>query len=237
MPENRFYHSQIHEKPLILEGDEMRHLLVMRPKVNEEIELVDGAGHLAKARIHLIKKNLVELSLTSIEKVNPPPFLMILAQGIPKLPRLDNLVEKGTELGMSELWLFAGDFSEKAELSPTQEKRIQHLMIASLKQCGRLYLPKYFLKPSLLKWERPSIPIWFGDLRKTAKPIKKIWEENPPEKGVIFVVGPEKGLSEREIEKLESLGAIGVSLHENILRTDTAPIVALSIIGSLRNSI
>jgi RsmE family RNA methyltransferase len=87
-----------------------------------------------------------------------------------------------------------------------------------MKQCGRLDLPKIKLLPSFNQIFDPSYTVLFGDTRAKAKKVI------PTEK-VIFVTGPEKGFSEKELNILEQKGT-GASLHKNTLRAETAPIAA-----------
>jgi 16S rRNA (uracil1498-N3)-methyltransferase len=233
MPENRFYHSQlpVKSKILSLNGDELKHLYVMRPKVGETIELVDGQGHLAQAEIIKIDKRSIDLKIHTVEHSKRPSCELIMAQAIPRLSRLDVILEKGTELGMTQLWLFPAETSEKTAISPQQEQRMQHVMVAALKQCGRLYLPEIKILPPISNWKPMPYPLFFGDIRASAQPLIAAWQTYSPTEGAIFVTGPEKGLTKQEIINLEAIGAQGVTLHLHVLRTDTAPLAALSLMS------
>lgn len=101
-----------------------------------------------------------------------------------------------------------------------------------MKQCGRLFIPKITLLPPLLKWTSEGIPeqAFFGDTRANASPFPKSLDS----KSCLIVIGPEKGLQEKEVFHLETnLHMKGLKLHENILRTDTASICALSLASFL----
>jgi len=114
------------------------------------------------------------------------------------------------------------DRSEKKDLSPAQLHRLETMTINALKQCGRLYLPKIIIHPLLKNWQRPVGSLFFGD------PSSQIPLQGPFEQTVTFFIGPEKGFSTEEIEQLLQFKAQGISLHENILRAETAPLTALS---------
>lgn len=235
MPDYRFYlESPLTEEDLTIEGEEAHHLLhVMRARSGDTIELVNGKGALAEARVESCGKRDVHVHVTTIHRASPPSFPLIIAQAMPRFNRLDTLLEKGTELGMSELWLFSGDRSEKAELSDSQKERAHKIMVAALKQCGRLYLPEIRLLPPLKKWTETAYPLYFGTLEEGVPTLLKAWK---PAKGAIFAVGPEKGFSLEELQLLKQLGGTGVTLHPNILRTETAPLAALSIMSQLIHS-
>ena len=234
MPIDRFYLDDPLEPSTQTEltGQELHHLShVTRARVGNEIQLVNGKGSLAIAEILEINKNTAFLNIQSRLSKDPVPFRSVIAQAIPRQNRLDMIVEKSTELGMDELWLFPGKLSEKKELKENQLFRLRKIAISAMKQSGRLFLPEIKLIPPIRQWQSQPLPVYFGDIDADAEPFLKVWEASPDEEGLIFVIGPESGLHEDEIQQLKELHAIGVKLHQHILRTDTAPLAALSLIS------
>lgn len=222
MPAHRFYLNPIRET---LDGEEFHHLKnVMRARTGDQIEIADGKGTLVQARVLEIGKNSAQLEIIHRINEHPPSSSLILAQALTRPALLDWIIEKGTELGATEFWLFPGDQSEKKELTPHQLERLHTLMISALKQCGRLYLPSLQVKPPLTRWQKPAGTLLFGSLAPNAQPIKKFPAP------VTIVIGPEKGFSKEEQDILETLG-IGVTLHPNILRAETAALCALSLLS------
>ena len=180
-------------------------------------------GQLAEARVISIDRNKGVLEILDLKIEKPQKTKVVIAQAIPKTNRLNTIIEKGTELGMTEIWLFPAVYSEKKQFS---EKRLKTISISALKQCGRLYLPKIMLKPPLQQWKKERYTYFFGDVNPSAPPFMEVLSGT----NICFLVGPESGFSEKEVEIMRSWGAVGVKLHENILRTDTASLVALSLI-------
>ncbi|MEI8124877.1 MAG: RsmE family RNA methyltransferase [Parachlamydiaceae bacterium] len=229
MPAERYYYPEkIEENTLIIFKDQEFHHLanVMRTRIGEDVEIINGLGQLGTAVVKSLEKKQATLTVKTVFTEAVPTKALILAQGIPRFTRLEYIMEKCTELGMSEIWLFPAARSEKKDLSPNQMERLETIAIAAMKQCGRLYIPKIFLKPPLKHWS--TLPIeasFFGDVRSEAPKLGKITSD------VVFFVGPESGFTDEEIEKMEALHAKGVALHPNILRTDTAAIAALAIIS------
>jgi 16S rRNA (uracil1498-N3)-methyltransferase len=213
-----------------LEGDEFRHLKVMRAAPGDTIELVNGEGTLAAAVLQLINKDSASLRIQNIQTSPPTQNPLIIAQAIPRMNRLDFILEKGCELGMDEIWLFPGHESEKKDISANQQERIFNILVASTKQCGRLWLPKVRIFPSF-PVDFKGCQAFYGDIRKQAPLFSQVWHKKRPGQGVLFFIGPEKGFNSDEIEKLEDLGATGVRLHPYILRTDTAPLAALALMS------
>ena len=191
MPHARYFSDQsLNIKDIIkLSSDEEKHLLkVMRSEPGDIVEIVNGKGILAKAELQKEGR----LIICDIDYQEPLKTKMIIAQAITKSNKLDIILEKGTELGMDELWLFAGDLSEKTEISQSLMTRLENIAISAMKQSGRLYAPKIILKDPLKKWIAPlELPSYFGDVHPQALPFAKAWDKN----SFIFLIGPEKGFS------------------------------------------
>ncbi|ADI38148.1 putative RNA methyltransferase [Waddlia chondrophila 2032/99] len=237
MPVDRFYLDSPLEldSRIAIGGQELHHLAhVSRARAGEEVELINGKGTLAVAEVLEIKKNEASLLIHSTISEKPSAFPIIIAQAIPRPNRLDTIVEKCTELGMDELRLFPGKLSEKKDLKESQLARLTKIAISAAKQSGRLFIPSITFYPPISKWPPSDIPLYFGDLSDNAPLFFKRWNTSPPKQGIAFVIGPESGLHEEEVLQLEKLHAIGVKLHQNILRTDTAPLTALSLIAHFR---
>jgi 16S rRNA (uracil1498-N3)-methyltransferase len=236
MPECRFYIDSplAMQQEVLLQDEEMRHLIVMRPEIGDTIEIVNGKGDLARAKITQFNKKETVIQITSLHHEPEDPLKLIIAQGMPKLPRLDIILEKGTELGMTELWLFPADRSEKVGLSANQNDRIKKILIAAMKQCGRLYIPKVQIVDPISQWNAIPYPIYYGAFGENIPSFASALKQTPPQDGIIFVVGPESGLSHKEEKHLNKLKAHGVSLHKNILRTDTAPLAALTLMSQFQ---
>ena len=217
-----------------LKGSEFHHLAhVMRTRKGDTVELVNGKGALAEAAVQDVLKEKALLKIENLVQEPTRPCRLILAQAMPKSNRLDFILEKGTELGVDTFWLFPGDCSAKKEIFPNQQERARALTIAAMKQCGRLTLPDIILQPALDQW--PSLvemTVFFGDLEPEAPPFEVAWKQlSSPSYPIVFITGPEAGLSKQEGQLLRSKGATGVKLHSNILRTDTASLMALGLLS------
>jgi 16S rRNA (uracil1498-N3)-methyltransferase len=217
-----------------LKGSEFHHLAhVMRTQKGESIELVNGKGILAQATVQNISKDKALLKIEQVHQASTSPCRLILAQAYSKSHRMDFILEKGTELGVDSFWLFPGLHSAKKECYPSQLERAQAVTIAAMKQCGRLYLPEIILQPSIDQWKNfDNMTAFFGNLEPEAPLFEKAWRSlHSPAFPLVFVTGPEGGFSQQEIIGLKEKGALGVKLHENILRTETASLMALSLLS------
>ncbi len=238
MPAERFFikdPSFSVNKCLTLEGDEFHHLVhVMRLRVGETAELINGMGYLAEVTVKSIAKHSAELQITSVHTEKPPEYQLILAEALPRFTKLEYVIEKSVELGVTDLWLFPGKLSEKKDLSPTQMERIHHITLSAMKQCGRLFMPKIQFLPSLLEWKKENMPAlgFFGDTDPASPPFLKALQ-SLDSSSLMIVIGPEKGFHKDEVAYMEkTLQLKGVGLHKNILRTETAAIHAMSLASS-----
>lgn len=227
MPENRYFYNAPLTESIKLVDLEHRHLSqVMRKKQGDAVEIVNGRGELGKGTILAVEKRETTIAISDLDKAAPPDREVILAQAIPRMNRLDTIIEKGTELGVTQFWLFPGDRSERKELSANQLERLKNVTIAALKQSGRLWLPEILIKESLKKWNEIDPLLVYGDPHGEKSILQAVTNEN-----VVLLIGPESGLSPNEEEWLAKLNGKGVLLHKNILRTDTAAIAGLALLN------
>lgn len=234
MPAERYYfEGNLKSSNTVKFVDQEYHHLVhvMRTREGDVIDIVNGRGVLASAQIDKIDKKEVYATILEVTEFPKESREIILAQAQPRSNRLDFILEKGTELGVTQIWLFPGERSERKEFSPSQLKRAQGILIAAMKQCGRVWLPQIVEKPPIKQWKSTEFISFFGDVSPGVKPFMEVLREKNIDDGVIFFVGPESGFSENELSQFQRLGVVGVKLHDNILRTDTASLVALSILS------
>lgn len=228
MPAERYFIpcDLLENQTVRIEGQEYHHLRhVMRTEVGDSIELVNGKSFLAEGRVQSIGKNHGEILVLNVKQDTSSKPLLILAQAIPRMNRLEYILEKGTELGVREFWLFPSQLSEKSTFSPNQQNRLQQMTVSAMKQCGRLDLPPIKYLPPLKEWPQESIlTSFFGDTREKTPYLTKNEQIEP----FLLFIGPESGFHPSEVSLLETkFHAKGIKLHENILRVDTAAIIGI----------
>lgn len=240
MPAERFYLAQplTCGTTLSLGDEEYNHLVrVMRKEVGDTVEVINGQNCLATAQITAIDKKNAQLTISLVEERTPLQPTLILAIAIPRFSHLEWTIEKATELGASAFYLFPGDKSEKKSISDQQMVRLHNLMVAALKQCGRLDLPLLEILPPLSKWHYPPEKppkglVFFGDTDQKAPLLSQ--HIHAQAETITFFTGPEAGFSTEEELLLKNVWqAQGVSLHPYTLRAETAPILATGLIRHL----
>ncbi len=209
----------------LIEGSEQTHLKkVLRLKEGDAISLIDGRGNIAQGRLVELKKESAKACIDSIE-YQEKPFHLTLVQGILKPNKLDFLVEKATEIGADEILFFGADKGELKLLKEERLKRLTNISCSALKQSGSLHLPKIKLISSLDQLKIYQEFTFYGDFTKSALTLKKLGKTDK----LMWIVGPESGFSDRELQKLTALGAKPFSLNNNTLRAETAAIAGLSL--------
>ena len=233
MPVNRFFSEQpFSEGDLIsLEGEEFHHLVnATRKRIGDLVEVINGNGFLSTGKLIDIQKNKALIALESVIEEAAPNVHIILIQAIPRLNRLDTIIEKATELGVFAIHLFPGDTSERKELSSSSLARLKKITQSAIKQSGHLHLPKILMFQSL----KESLPekglLFFGDVDPHAPLLMDVMTQS---ESIAIVIGPESGLTSNEEALLKKERGVGVKLSNAILRTDTAPIVALGLMSHI----
>lgn len=236
MPAERFFLACPYElnAQVTIEGEEFHHMVkVMRNQVGDKIELVNGKNQLALGEIVSISKREAELHILSLSEKKPSSSC-ILAQALLRASKLEWIIEKAVELNVKEIRLFPSINSEKDELKESQMERLLHLAQAALKQCGRLDLPSITLVPPIEAWSQEGVPCFFGDTDPEAPSLIELLPTLKQSSSSVIVIGPEKGLHSKEIEKLRSLNFKGISIASNTLRTETAAIAACALLDYLK---
>lgn len=224
--------SPILENRISLDEGEFHHLIhVLRKNVGDLVEVIDGKGGLAIGKVVSISKKGVELELSEITRHQPRGKPFFLVQAWLKNTRMDWLLEKAVELGVSGIWLFPGERSVTPKISEKQAERLEKEAISALKQSKNLFLPQILFLPPLTKWKsRPLGALFYGSLDEDKPHFLHLY--HPWEKALMFI-GPEGGFSDAEQALLDEWQAAAIRLHPHTLRAETAAIVALTFLSYL----
>ena len=220
----------------MLEEREAHHLIhVLRAEVGMSVELIDGRGRLWSARVGEISENrvrLVEVSLLS--EAAEPEVRLTLVQALCKSDRLTWILQKATELEVSEIHLVQGRRSV-VRISPDRRRakleRWRTILVNAAKQCRRSAIPALY--PPLEC--REVCEAVESDLKlllqasPRAVPLKRLLRgKSWP--SVAFAVGPEGGWTGEECETFLQSGFQAVRLGHSTLRTETAATVAAALL-------
>lgn len=208
---------------------------VLRKQPGDRIDVIDGKGYLYRSTIQSIKNK--ELYLQVLDVVHKPQEMrskVILCVSPIKGPRMDWLVEKATELGAEKIipTVFKRTLIKLDDHGGEKIERWRRITIEASRQCGRFTIPQVF-DPTPLR----GILDYCSDIDNRIVLYEK--ERDTMLKDVLHrkisgstcvVIGPEGGIEETEAEWLKENKFIACTLGENIFRTETTPLVVLSVI-------
>jgi 16S rRNA (uracil1498-N3)-methyltransferase len=231
---DRFYSLRpISGDAAVLEGQEAHHLLhVMRAKVGERVTLFDGSGAEFAAEISKCGRSEVELRVLERRDVDRElSFELVIGVSLPKGDRQKWLVEKLTELGVTEMVPLE---TARGVAQPTESalERLQRSVVEAAKQCGRNRLMRIAEPQAVGEWGLEGLTSdcrrWIAHPEGAALPSVDIGQPI----AMRIAVGPEGGFTEEEVAAAVAAGWQSVALGKRILRVETAA-VALSAVVAL----
>ncbi len=214
--------------------DDFRHFKVKRVRVGDTVEVLDEKTFKPfLGEVEKIEKRRAVVRILKELPPNVPLFFVRLYQCVPvKLATFDEIVEKATEIGVSEIVPVISKRSfQKVSVIAEKIGRWERIAREALKQCGRHIPPKIF-PPMVLEKIEPQRGFLnlFPFEREGNNNLFEVLEKNPSLKGANIVVGPEGGFSAEEARLLTEKGFTPVSLGNFILRSETAAALAAGIV-------
>ena len=191
--------------------------------MGDVVEVINGQGQLAKVSVEKISKDAATCHILELTVAKKPPYTITLALALIKQTSLELAIEKATEIGVDEFFLFSADRSQKKECSEHAVDRLQTIMTSATKQCGRLFLPTLSIKKSLHDCMNKSHYHLFGAL-ESSMPYREIIPHIAQHKEVTLWIGPESGFSDEELTFFTTHSVQGISLSPFTLRAETAAI-------------
>lgn len=207
---------------------------VLRMQAGRELILFNGSGGEYSATITAISKKSVSVTLSSFHPDNrQSPLQLELAIGVSRGDRMDWVLQKATELGVTKITPLITERTEVKLGGDRADKKIghwQHTIISACEQCQRNLLPE-LCEPILFnEWiTQCDADLKFVLHHRNNKGLPQDKKTN----SVALLIGPEGGLSETEITQAISQQFSPLTLGPRVLRTETAPIAAISLVQYL----
>ena len=224
MPRRFFSAVDISSELLELTGREAHHLQrVLRMQPGESVWLFDGQGQEVLGEIVAIERDVVRLQVTERRTFAQSESLPVtIATGVPKGDRFRWLIEKATELGVHRIVPLV---TQRSIVDPGQGKldKLRQTIVEACKQCGRTRLMEL------------TEPLTWRDCLTTEFPGRDVWIAHPygepltaqqlaPARPPLFLIGPEGGFTDAEVEEAVAAGARRMQLGPRILRIETAAV-------------
>lgn len=205
-----------------IEGDRYTHLFrARRQKVGDRLRVVDGRGRARWARVTRIDRLAGQLELAEEAPSNEPVIWLELLVVPPKSQRLTWLVEKSTEIGVSAIRLIRSGRGPRS-CGPGTLERLRRVASAAVMQSHRSLVPEI---SGVHDWHELAALTAESETTWTLDPEADTREKISVFGSASLLVGPEGGWEEREIEDMNVLGCLSLTLGPRILRTETAAVV------------
>ncbi|NJL76150.1 MAG: 16S rRNA (uracil(1498)-N(3))-methyltransferase [Saprospiraceae bacterium] len=230
-----FYTEQIdgEQKIIHLPEEEIHHLAVLRKRVGDAIQVIDGKGNWYETTILTLEKRHVTLQIHQIIPQTKPKFELHLAIAPPKnIERMEWLLEKTTEIGIDVITPLQCERSERTVL---KNERLEKILISACKQSLRATRPTLHpltkFKDFLVRLDHTNQQRYIAHCENSPKTT--LLHNYKAGNNVLILIGPEGDFSPKEILLAEEQGCLSLSLGKARLRTETAGIVVCQTIQLL----
>lgn len=206
---------------------------VLRLAAGDAVQLFDGSGDEFLGELLEAGKKRVRVELRERLAGQPEsPLRVHLGQGLSRGERMDWAIQKATELGVAAITPILSERGEVRLKDERADKRMAHwrqVAISACEQCGRSLVPTIHPPIGLGDWlERVE-----AELKLVLHPVAEPLASHPRPQSLAFLIGPEGGLAEAEVARAKAHGFHAARLGPRVLRTETAPVVALSVAQQL----
>ncbi|WP_447594774.1 16S rRNA (uracil(1498)-N(3))-methyltransferase [Aquipseudomonas campi] len=206
---------------------------VLRHAVGDAVQLFDGSGQEYLGELIEVGKKNVRVELREQFDGQAESALRVhLGQGLSRGERMDWAIQKATELGAAEISPIVSDRCEVRLKDERADKRMAHwrqVAISACEQCGRSVLPVIHPPILLTDWLQQAD----ADLKLVLHPVAEPLASHSRPTTLAFLIGPEGGLSDAEVAQAQAASFHSARLGPRVLRTETAPVVALSVAQQL----
>lgn len=193
---------------------------VLRLREGAQLEVFDGQGRQREARIVSSGRGQVTLALgESVAPAAEPPVPVVVACAFPRASRGDWLVEKATEVGVSQL---IPRLATRSVMDPGDGRlaRWRRIAVEAAEQCERCYVPVIGGDPPASATHIVADPDAARTIRETVAALPRLPE------ALVVHIGPEGGWSAHEIDEFRASGALFASLGPRLMRVETAAVIA-----------
>ena len=228
--------GKIAENQIIIDGADAHHIArSLRMAEGDEAVVCDGEGAEYLTKLTRIRDDECQCEIIErLDSRTEPQVSITLCMAYPKGDKLEVVIQKAVELGVSRIIPFESSRCikrPKAEKAEKQTARLQRIAEEAAKQCGRAKIPTV------------CHPVSFNSMLEVAKEselallcyenedgltVKCILAGKDAPKSIAIIVGSEGGFSPDEVKAATDSGCISVSLGNRILRCETAPSFVLS---------
>lgn len=231
----RFFLESIPEGSFSITGESARHIACsLRMKPGEELTLCDGRSADYRCRVETVSPEAVGVYVLEKSACAAEPKVQVSVYVcLPKGDKLEFVIQKSVELGAARIVPVLSSrcvSRPKREQYARKRERWQKIALEAAKQSGRGIVPEVGpvleYSTAVRELSENELPLLFYECG--GEPLSSLIGKT--EKTAGFLIGPEGGFSPNEVEEAESLGIRIATLGPRILRAETAPVAALSVL-------
>ncbi|WKZ32509.1 MAG: RsmE family RNA methyltransferase [Thermodesulfobacteriota bacterium] len=220
-----------------LDNENTCRLLSWEPRPGEAFTIIDGRGELVRGRLISLSDGKAEITVFEEMGAIEPGPVVLLIQALPDRERMEAIIQKTTELGVTAVLPFKSDKSISIEELDSRQKRShnwQRIALKAARQSRRrdipVLLPYATYKEALRETVATELKIMLRE-GQGLKGLKAFLSEiKQPVRSVALLVGPEGGFTEEEAALAKEMGFVQASLGSRVLRTETAAIFGVGLL-------
>lgn len=233
-----FYPQPIELGTLITLPDAVaHHVQVLRLSIGDTITLFNGEGGEYSASLRLIEKKRIHAEVQAFSpKEAELPYAITLAQALPESSKMDGIIEKAVELGVTNIQPLSAQRCVTRLSGERAQKRHAHwqgIIVAASEQSGRNRLAQLAELADFQQWIRQKNTSPRILLTPRATLSLACWARQQPAQAVTIMIGPEGGFNATEEQTASEQGVLLLSMGDRILRTETAGMAAVSALNAI----
>jgi 16S rRNA (uracil1498-N3)-methyltransferase len=207
-----------------IRDDEHHHLTVTRAGIDERIEVFDGRGRVWDAVISAVDRRETLVRITSSRHVEPDLHQLILGQSLIRSSAFEFALEKAVETGVTRIIPIVAARSNMKDAG--RRERWQKIIVEAAKQSKRYHLPVLEEPIPFAKVLDVDVPTKIVFAERNGSELVPALKESP----ILYLIGPEGGWTDAELESAVKEGFARVGLGSTILRSETAAVVATALL-------
>ena len=200
----------------ILDGKKAQHLLnVVRVRLEEEVQILDGAGNSYLAKVLSTKKKSLELEILEKKEQDKKDLNLSVSFGLTKKDSFELSIKQLIEIGIMNINILNTEYSQRYEI---KEERLVSIIESAMEQCNEANYPTINFQnfDDFIENNQDDV-IYFSSIGTENKKL-----DVDKTKKYNLLLGPEGGLSKKEESKIINMGSVVIHLPTNIMRTSTA---------------
>ena len=227
----RFFGEKDGDKIVVKDGEFIHLKNVLRLGVGDEIIVSLNTDIEYVCEIEKVTKTSAICKINGENKCLRNPLKnIVLFQAVAKKPKFEFIVQKATEIGISEIVPFMSEYCI-AKVTENKAERLYEIALNACKQCERTIIPKISPATDVMgvieRFKEFDIVLFANERTDVGEKLKSLSKQ----KNIAIIVGSEGGFSQKEKEKFVEAGAVSVSLGKRILRCETASVAMMSLVS------